>query len=107
MVGVADDVHFGQVRVGFRLEVLRLDDFGLEEGEGGEAPAGAAARLVLHRSDRDFLDGGELIVGCFDRRGGLTGLAGCDDGNQGRRGEKEESFFHINGCLNPCSNSQI
>ena len=95
VIGMTDDEHFGQVRIGFRLEVLRLDDFGLEEGDGGEAPAGAAVGLVLHRGDRNLLDGGELVVRCLDGRGGRAGLGGggqCEEG----RCEENESFFHIN-----------
>ena len=84
MIGMADDEHLGEVRIGVRLEVLGLDDLGLEEGDGGEAPAGAAVGLVLHRGDRDFLDRCELVVGSLDGRSGLSGLGASDERDQGR-----------------------
>ena len=97
MVGVADDEHLGQVRIGVGLEVLGLDDLGLEEGEGGEAPAGAAVGLVLHRGDGEFLDGGELVVTGPDKgRGRLARLRGSTQCEEGRCDEKDR-FFHING----------
>ena len=94
MIGMTDDEHLGQVRIGIGLEVLGLDDFGFEEGDGGEAPAGAAVGLVLHRGDRKLLDGGELVVTGPDGRGGSLALRGGGQRDEGRC-QENESFFHI------------
>ena len=100
VVGVADDEHPGEVRVlrGI-LDALGLDDFGLIEGQAGEAPAGAGAVLVLDGGDGVLLDGGELILGAFRLRGLRLARQRhrSEDGQE--RGEKDGMCFHIGKCV--------
>ena len=80
---VADDPHFREVHLG----ASGLEDFALKERQGREAPAGAAAALVLDGRGRDELHVGEFVT----RRGvvligglrrGRAGEADCECGKQ-------------------------
>ena len=95
VVGLADNEHFRQVRIlGLVLQALVLDHFRFEEREGGEAPAGAAAVLVLDGGDGIFLDHGELVVFRFHRSGVLCACADAS-GEGGEGCHKDDGFTHI------------
>ena len=75
VIGIAHHEHFGQVRPGLLIgQVLGLDGLGLQEGKGREAPAGAAAILILDGGDGVLLHRGKMIV--FDGKVGLFLLGG-------------------------------
>ena len=57
-IGLADEEGLAEVEVVLHLGVL-LDDFTLQESQGGVGPAGAAAVLVLDAGDGMLNDGGE------------------------------------------------
>ena len=95
------DVGYGAVDVGLvdyvgLSEVVGLagvaQDFGLQESEAGESPAGARAVLVLDGGDGDFLYNGELGgVGIVCHHGGAADERGC-----GYHGRKELGDLHNN-----------
>ncbi len=75
VIGLPYHVHFREVREqGGVLDILVLYGFRLQEGQGGEAPAGAAPVLVLDRSNGVFLNCGKFIV---LRAHGGAGLCNC------------------------------
>ena len=96
MVGVTDNEHFGKIRVLGLGELSGLDGLGLQEGKGGEAPAGAAAVLVLDGGDGIFLHRGELEIFRLEFGGrlglGQGGAKACERGS-----EDDLNGFHI--CL--------
>jgi len=83
---VAHDPHLREVH---RL-TSGLDDLALEEREGREAPAGAAAALVLDRCGLDHLHVGELVARCGVVVG--VGLCRCRESEAERDGGKHQSF---------------
>ena len=93
-IGAAHNKHFREVRIQGRvLDALGLDGLRLQEGEGAEAPAGAAAVLVLDGGDGVFLDNGKLVV-CRFYGGGRPLGAGAQDG-QGGEGCGNNVLFHV------------
>ena len=94
LVGVGDHVELGEIRIlRLVLDVAEADGLGLEEADGGEGPAGAAASLVLDGRDRSGLDRREGIVGLLGCR---TLLGRCKDAQaQQSCGEKDGSLHGI------------
>ena len=93
-IGLAYHEHFREIRIQGRiLDALGLDGLRLQERQGAEAPAGAAAVLVLDGGDGILLDNSELVI-CRFYRGGRTLGAGADDG-QGGEGGGNNVLFHV------------